>query len=214
MFRRGRTQGAYQQAAALRRASSTHRHGDRDLEHGAQFLSTNQRRVCEGLFPLYPEDHAFLHALTRSATSATAAGATSGLADAVPHDSSSSDDNATPSVELAWQKSKEVSFCVLWRKVSDRVLIFLLDGHDCLSMARNAMSNLVVLLAEAFQAVVGSSGSSGDHDAPTLKSMLTRPDIVQVCCSCVAPQHLLATVPLHIARSMMHRLLQGKDGKR
>lgn len=95
---------------------------------------------------------------------------------------------------------------LLWRKCGDRVFVFVLDGDDCLSLARHAIGVLVVLLSEAF--------SKSSEEMPSLKEIISRPDLVQACCSCVAPQHVLATVPLPLAKVMLQRLLANKKDRK
>lgn len=171
--------------ATLRKAS-LHRHGGQDLIHTARWLEADHKRICEGLLCIYVTEHAWLGAMMRT---------TSG---GLPSDLSNVPDSSG---------AASASALVLWRKCGDRVIVFVLDQEESLSLARNAMSTFILLLCEAFD-------KPASDTAPSLKDLMSRPDLVQMCCNCVAPQHLLALAPLHACRSMLQRLLLAKGVKR
>lgn len=95
--------------------------------------------------------------------------------------------------------------CILlyWRRVKDKVIVFALEERENLATAKLAMSNFVVLLAEAFK---GGKAS----ELPSLKDILARPELVQMAMNAVTPQHVLALVDLPVARHVLMSQLKGK----
>lgn len=162
--------------ATLRKAS-IHRHGGSEMVHAARWLDADHRKVCDNIICLFPTEHPWLATLSKG-----------GGEDSTPSSSPHSHDE--PSM-------------IYWRKCTDRVLIFVLESEESLSLARCAMSNFIVLLCETFH------NGKGD-ELPSLKEMIARPDWIQACCSAIAPQHVLALVPLNAARTVPPKLLASK----
>jgi hypothetical protein len=190
--RNGRRKLTFQ--STLRKAS-LHRHGGHDLVHTARWLEADHKRICEGLLCVYVAEHAWLGAAMRGGT--TSSGSSSGTS------ATDAASGAAPDSSGAASSSA----LVMWRKCGDRVIVFVLDQEESLSLARNAMTTFILLLCEAFD-------KPGSETAPSLKDLVSRPDLVQSCCSCVAPQHLLVMAPMCASRAMLHKLLLSKGIKR
>ncbi|CUG07304.1 Hypothetical protein, putative [Bodo saltans] len=187
----GRRKLAFQ--STLRKAS-LHRHGGHELVHTARWLEADHKRICEGLLCVYVAEHAWLGAVMRGgpvSAASSSSHATDMSSGAVPDSSGAASSSAL----------------VMWRKCGDRVIVFVLDQEESLSLARNAMATLILLLCEAFD-------KPGSETAPSLKDLMSRPDLVQSCCSCIAPQHLLVMAPLSASRAMLQKLLLSKGIKR
>jgi hypothetical protein len=105
--------------------------------------------------------------------------------------------------EHPWLKDADDSGAVVyWRKVGDRVFVFVLDSDENISLAHSAVSNLILLLADAFTCRSG--------EMPSLKDLLVRSELVDECCRCIAPQNILALVDIQAARTCLYRQLNRK----
>ena len=104
--------------------------------------------------------------------------------------------------EHPWLQEPEDGLVLLfWRKVSDKVIVFALEGSVNMSLAKHSMSVLLLLLSDAFRC---------RGELPSLKDIVGKPEVMQACCSCIAPQHVLALVDVQAAKLCLSKLLRKK----
>ncbi len=104
--------------------------------------------------------------------------------------------------EHRWLQEPDDGLVLLyWRKVGDKVIVFAVEGGANVSLVKQNMSVFLLLLSDAFRC---------RGELPSLKDIIAKPEVMHACCSCIAPQHVLALVDAQAAKISLSKLLRRK----